>query len=182
MKPLATTQLMMTWLSMCPADESSTKRQKMAHIAYTLAVFIINVICLAASLVFCLEHISIDFDSAIFAFMVCIGEFGLIYFMIVSIQMRHQIAEIFTGLSTIYKSSKFTYRIFGKLKFFLKKKTNKHLDTDHVGVRYLVRANNDSEWMWTFYFKYVKVSLANLVVTSLLSVLYSYLTEGNLRA
>lgn len=38
------TQLLMTWLSMCPADESTSPSQKVGHIAYTLAIFILNLI------------------------------------------------------------------------------------------------------------------------------------------
>lgn len=43
--------------------------------------------------------------------MLVIGEFGMIYFMISAILMRHQTESIFTSLSTIYKSSKSSFRI-----------------------------------------------------------------------
>lgn len=110
MQPLPTTCLMMTWLSMCPADElTTTRQQKSGYIAYTLAVFILNVICFVASLVYCLKFFSIDFDGAAFAFMAAIGEFGLIYFMITAILMRHQIRNIFLNLSMIYKTSRFSH-------------------------------------------------------------------------
>lgn len=107
MRPLATTQLMLTWLSMCPADdESTTPRQKWLYIAHTLVVLILTVAGCASSLAYCLKLISTDFDSAVFAFMATIGMFGVIYFMIAAFSMRHQIEEIFTNLSAIYESSK----------------------------------------------------------------------------
>lgn len=125
MRPLATTQLMMTWLSMCSADESTTIRQKRSHIAYTLAILVVNVIGCSASLVYCLKFISSDFDSSTFAFMVGIGHFGAIYFMVALILMRHQIDNIFTSLSAFYNTCKFNsiYKNF-KIEKLLKKSNN----------------------------------------------------------
>lgn len=107
MRPLATTQLMMTWLSMCPVDESITVRQKIGRIANTLFVFFLNVVLFVSSLAYCLKYFSVDFDGAAFGFMCIIGEVGMIYFMIVAIRMRQQIGEIFSNLSTIYEASMF---------------------------------------------------------------------------
>lgn len=108
MQPLASTRQMMTWLSMCPADETTTLRQRTGYIAYTLAIAFVIVTGFVTSLVYCFEYGSIDFDGAAFAFQIAIGEFGLIYFMIDAIQMRQQVGNIFASLSTIYKSSKFS--------------------------------------------------------------------------
>lgn len=109
MQPLTTTCRMMTWLSMCSPDGSTTPGQRRAHLAYSVAILIADVACFIASLACCWEFISIDFDSAIFAFMIAIGQFGLIYFMIAAILMSHQIDRIFASLSTIYNCSKFNF-------------------------------------------------------------------------
>ena len=106
MQPLATTQLMLTWLSMCSADESATIQQKWGYIAHTLAILILDITCFVASLVYCFEFFTIDFNGAAFGFLGAVGQFAVIYFLIVAIQMRHQIDDIFTSLTTIYKSSK----------------------------------------------------------------------------
>lgn len=106
-QPLATTKLMMTWLSMCPAEESATIRQKRLYIAYTSAILIVNVIAFSASLAYCIKFFSVDFDSAMFACMVVIGSFGFIYFIIAAIRMHHQIDDTFESLSTIYENRKF---------------------------------------------------------------------------
>lgn len=92
---------------MCTADESSTERQKKAYVAHTWATLFFSVVAFLASVVYCLKYISIDFEGAMFAFMVAVGEFGMIYFMVVAIRMRHQIDNIFASLSAIYKSSEF---------------------------------------------------------------------------
>lgn len=109
MRPLATTQQMMIWYSMCSADKSVTCPQKRRYVAYTSVVLIIEMIGFVASLAYCIKFIRIDFDSAAFAFMVGIGDFGLIYIMIAAIQLRQQIADLFTSLSEIYKARKFLW-------------------------------------------------------------------------
>lgn len=78
MQPLATTQRIMTWVSICPAGESSSARQKKAYVAHSFANLFIHLISFTLNLVFCLKNVLIDFDNATFAFMFAIGEFGLI--------------------------------------------------------------------------------------------------------
>lgn len=141
MQPLATTRRMMTWLSMCSAKESSSARQKIAFVAYTLTFLCLNLIGFVASIAFCWKYFTIDFNGATFAFLIAIGEFGVIYFMFVAILMCYQIESIFTSLSTIYKSSEFNLllNMFFSSKIFredefnylnLQMKTNRrHLDT-----------------------------------------------------
>lgn len=109
MQPLATIRRVMTWLSMCPPDESSTERQRKAYVVHTLAILFFCVISFIASLTFCLKYVLVDFDGSTFAFMVAIIEFGVVYFMIAAILMRHQIQGIFSSLSTIYNRSKFDH-------------------------------------------------------------------------
>lgn len=104
-QPLAATRRLLTWLSMYPANVSATRRKKSAYICHTLAVLIISLVSITISSANCVKRISINFDGAVFAFMVTIAEFGMIYFMIITILQRHQIDCIFTDLSIIYKNS-----------------------------------------------------------------------------
>ena len=182
MQPLATTKRIMTWLCMCPSDES-TSRQKRVYIAYSSAVLIINLISFSASLAYCIQFFYTDFEGAAFAFMVDIAGVGLIYSMIIAILMRQQILNIFTCLSTIYNSSKnqnmkekfiFVRNDFSPNVFFM------NLDVNDVSFRFLTQANNRSEWMWTIYFKYIAISIINLGITSIISIIYCYSTRGNL--
>lgn len=110
-KPLATTKLMMTWLSMCPADKSMSHGQKMRYIANTVTVFVANGIHFTASLIFILKYHSTDFGGAAFAFMATSGTLGLIYSLIAALQLRKQIGNIFTSLSTIYDRCKFNQKM-----------------------------------------------------------------------
>lgn len=104
MQPLATSRLMLEWISSCPVDESkTTPSQKFGQIAHTLFIVMINVNCSVASALYCIKFASIDFNGSLFAFMTTVGQFGLIYFMFAAFQMRHRIGCIFTSLSIIYK-------------------------------------------------------------------------------
>lgn len=130
MRPLSTAHLMMTWLSMCSATESTTFLQKFGHIAHTLIVLFLNLSCSIASLVYIFKYFSTDFDGAAFAFMATIGEIGLIYFLFAAILMRQQIDGIFTSLSSIYSSSKCNHKFWkSKTVLSIKSSTNSQIRT-----------------------------------------------------
>lgn len=181
MQPLTRTRQMLTWLSMCSADESTTNWQKLGHIAYTMAVSFVIVIGFVTSLVYCFECISTDFNGAAFAFQIAIGEFGLIYFMINAIQRRQQIGNIFASLSTINESSKFNCN--HQIQLFERKfEWSEFTDKNEATLRYMGQANESSEWMWTFYFKYMAALLGGMTATAVLSVLYSYSAQEHFDA
>lgn len=92
---------------MHPAGETATVRHKMAYVMHTLIILFFHVVSLVASFVFCWKYISVDFKSASFSIMVMVGEVGMIYFLIAAILMRHQIGNLFTSLSEIYRNRKF---------------------------------------------------------------------------
>lgn len=114
MQPMGAIQQMMTWLSMYTADDSTVFEQKIVYIVHTLIVFILLLMCFSSSLAYSLKFYTSDFNEAAFAFMFVIELCTLIYFMIAAILMRHQIVNIFTNMSTIYKSSKFNHETFSK--------------------------------------------------------------------
>lgn len=180
MQPLATTLQMMMWLCMCPVDDTTTRRQHFAYVAHTLAILIICLIGITTGLAYCITFISIDFDGAVFGFMAAIAEFGIIYALIAAIKMRHEIEHIFTGLSSIYKSSKFQF--YGHLNIFVDERfwNDPFTDENQVTFRYLVRANSTSERICAFYLKYVVVILIAAAITSVLSVCFGYVTQGKL--
>lgn len=69
-------------------------------------MLILNLMLTLASLAYALKFLSTNFESAVFAIMQFIGEFGVIYILIVAILMKNQMVDIFKNLSTIYKASK----------------------------------------------------------------------------
>lgn len=183
MQPLVTIRRLMTWLCMCSVDESSNSRPKKAFIvAHTLFVLTLNLIGFLAPIAFCLKYSSIDFNGTTFAFMIIIAEFGVIYFLIIAILMRHHIDSVFTSLSAIYKSSKFNSEwIVPSQSFFQGDAFNgQFTDENEVTFRYLVRVNNISEWMLKIYLAFMKISICGCTATSIFSVVNCYLTRGEL--
>lgn len=110
MEPLPTTRQCLIWLRLCPADELTCRRQKIAHIVFSMIILIGLIFNIAASLVYCWKFVSIDLGRSIFAFMIVTGQFAIIYMVLVGvILMRHKIGTIFDTLSTIYETSKCSF-------------------------------------------------------------------------
>lgn len=104
MQPLATSQLMLEWISSCPVDKlKTTPSQRIGQIVHTLLIVVINVNCSIASVAYCIKFASTDFNGSLNAFMIAIGQFGWIHFMFAAFRMRDQIGDIFSSLSIIYK-------------------------------------------------------------------------------
>lgn len=59
------------------------------------------------------------------------------------------------------------------------KSTDRFTDEKEVAFQHLARANHTSEWMWTFYVKYVAFAISEVVVMTLMSVLHCYLSQGD---
>lgn len=54
-------------------------------------------------------------------------------------------------------------------------------DKNDQSFRYLAQANNKSEWMWTFYMKYVIVGFMICNInTAMTSMMISWLHNGNI--
>lgn len=122
MQPLPTTRRMLMCLSMCSVDESSNSMQKKIYVAFTLTILFSNVICFMTSLTYCLKFISINFNGAVFGFMIAVGLFGLIYTFIIAISMRHRMDGVITSLSTIYNCSEYNHWKFEcSFSIFIKK-------------------------------------------------------------
>lgn len=112
MEPLVTNRRCLIWLYAYPADASTTRWQKLAHVAF--AVFVLTVLIghFASSFVFGWKYISIDVGKSVFAFMFCINEFFLISLMAAGMILLRKIGRIFDDLSTIYKASKYFPYVF----------------------------------------------------------------------
>lgn len=98
----------------------------------------------------------IDVGDSLLALMNVIAISDTLYGMIVEFFLRHQIGDTFKKLSMIYKASKLTYFEKEKTIKFIEKNisnSDKHSDT----FRFLAHANNMSEWMWTIFFKCLKL-------------------------
>lgn len=106
MEPLATTRQSLTWLCMCPADESSSRWQKIAYTAFTTIGVVVTGVGIVGGLTFCAKFVSIDLGKSMFAFLYVAAEFTVIYTaLVVLLLMRHKIGSILKALTTIYKDA-----------------------------------------------------------------------------
>lgn len=106
MIPLATTQHILTWLSVCPADESTSTQMKLAYGIFTSFVSISNLCGSTAILFFFIKAPSNRLEDYVFATIGLVAFCSIIYGMVVVIFSRSKINDIFTELSTIYNASK----------------------------------------------------------------------------
>lgn len=131
-----TTKLVLTWLSVCPAAESTSKFKKMAYKSFTVANYVAHLSGFLTYLVYLLKYSSTDLEGSIFAFMAITTYVGMVYITASLSLQRDQISEIFRKLSTIYELRK--YRFFWGvwmnliLKFTLKKIMKFHSTEFHL--------------------------------------------------
>lgn len=106
MQPLATSQQVMTWLCMCPAEESTSKKRRLCYVAFSIIVSIITFAALLTSIVFFIKYLSIDFEAALYTIFQIAAESAVLNLIIVALINRQRIAAIFTELTKLYASSK----------------------------------------------------------------------------
>lgn len=100
MEPLVTNRRVMTWLYMCPADESTSKKKRMLSVAFIFFMTTITLCSSILSVIFIVNYLSIDAVYQVSA------EAAVSNVIIVAIFMRQRIKAIFTQLSEIYTVSK----------------------------------------------------------------------------
>lgn len=105
MKPLATNQRVLIWFCVCP-DESSSNRQKLAHIAFTTAVVVSIFFCYIPSIEFFVKFVSIDLKDSLYALFQVSALSYAIYTVIFVYFSRQKFIAIFENLSKIYNECK----------------------------------------------------------------------------
>lgn len=106
MEPLPTSQKVMTWLCMCPADKSTSIKKLIHYAGYTSVTVIMSLGGLLAGIGYIVKFAKTDFGSSLYAVVQVAGYLALLNLIIFGLINRHRIASIFTELSNIYNSSK----------------------------------------------------------------------------
>lgn len=107
MKPLAETEIVMTWLCMLPANESSSMQKKTAkNVVVCVIMFAIDLFSVVACLAFIWRFASTDLNATLFA-VLGVATFGAsLYAIPIAFFSRHRARSIFNQLSAIYEASK----------------------------------------------------------------------------
>ncbi|XP_055305850.1 odorant receptor 4-like [Sitodiplosis mosellana] len=158
MKPLATGQRVLTWLSVCPPDESTSKCQKQVYIICSVLVLVANVIGFVTSVAYVHRFVSIDLEKSLCSMLQICAMGCVSYAYILMFVLRHKVTAFLGHLSQIYKQY-----------------------ANEDTFRYLAEANNKSEWLWKFYFKYLLGGFLSCNVFSTIALaIVCWLTFGKL--
>lgn len=109
MKPLATNQQVLTWLNVCPAEATATKREKNLYVALSVTVSFSGICFLTGSVLFLRNNWAINLEKAFFASVQIIVILSLIYMIIVVHTLHQKITKIFENLREIYDARKSSF-------------------------------------------------------------------------
>lgn len=107
MRPLKTSQRVLTWFCAYPADESTSSRQKLAHMFCFLSV-LLGVICnLTAGAAYFLKYVSEDLDHSLYAFAQIFAVSSSVYIITTSPFLHRRNVAVIDGLAKIYTECKY---------------------------------------------------------------------------
>lgn len=106
MKPLVTNNRVLTWLCVCPADDSISPREKLSYILLTVTTFLIATFILFGSIAYLSTVIRIDLEKSLTSLAQISALSIVTYIFVAMFLLRNKISAIFTKLSEIYKASK----------------------------------------------------------------------------
>lgn len=112
MKPLATTQQVLTWLCICPVDKIANKWKRLSSIGFSLTIYAVILTHVTASATFALKNYSIDLEKSLYATYQFLAWSPILYIFIVAYFTRHKITGLFSGLSEFYDTSNFICTFF----------------------------------------------------------------------
>lgn len=105
MKPLETSQRVLTWLCMCPASANTDKLTKLAYISLTIFTFIGMTGIITSSVAFFVTFFSTRLEEALVSMFQVSGTGGSWYMFIAVFPSRHKIKTIFDRLTEICANS-----------------------------------------------------------------------------
>ena len=110
MKPLATTQLMLTWYGLLQ-NKNSTTWQKFAYALFSLFNFIVIVIQCASSAIFVMHFLIIDLELALFGVSQICAFSPILYLSLVTLLLRRRTTAIIEEVTMIFNSSMYSFYV-----------------------------------------------------------------------
>lgn len=175
MELLMRTKWVLTWLSIFPLDEFSSKWKMVAVIMVTLVTFATSLASFIANLLFFGKFWKINPIDSLFAACAADSFCSTTYVLVAAFFLRHQFSAIFDELSAIYDASK-CIASHSSFVYLLNQYINLYfdLDEDTNSKGFLIRANSKSEWLWTIIMKFIGIVLANMMITPIIPLLSSW--------
>lgn len=105
MRPLQSTERVLIWLCLLPADKPLNPWAKLSHICLAAVVVTMTSMYLAASIAYFIRVVSTDLDESIYASFQITGILPTNVTFMVLFCMRYKIERIFNKFSEIYAES-----------------------------------------------------------------------------
>lgn len=106
MKPLPMIQRVLTWVSVLPAHENTSRWDKLAYLTFSATFMAVLLASGASSIAFILKHISFDIEQASYAMATSMAIFSALYMFIISYFARSKLKAMLNNLATIYEYCK----------------------------------------------------------------------------
>lgn len=189
---LPTHRIVWTLLCVYPVDEKVSKWKKWAVSLFPLISFAAHISLIASSIAYILEFVWIDLESCLIAFGQFVAFSPIVFVLPIAFLCRHKIVIVFEKLAEIHNKCEYTWNLF----FFHKMmevikcfcffslfiiyftKPDQTMDS----YEYLVRANETSEWLWQFYFKFMLCGVSSTIVLMTFSIYMCWLRYGTFDA
>lgn len=104
---LNTNKRVMQWFCMHPADETWTKKQKIARVLFPITLLTGGTIVAIGQVTFFVKYVNIELGEAIDSLKNAIGLVFALIIGLIAILMRHKMAILYVQLSDIYRSGSY---------------------------------------------------------------------------
>lgn len=104
---LKTTQTVLMWLCIAPANKTTSKWKKSAHLAFNVGVFFGNLAFLLSVTKFLITFISIDLEGSLYALFQIAAICSGIYGMTIAFLLRRKYAAMIETILQLYDERKF---------------------------------------------------------------------------
>lgn len=182
---LDSAKLVLTWLCMLPANDSTPEWKKRAYFAAFLSVNILNIACAISQLTYFLQFKSIDIEGSVLNLLGVVGPGAVVYVSIIAFSLRQKIHVIFQKFTAICDGGKCSMFALVKLCWWIKVfvilklcylKSNLVHSVDLI--KHLKQANINGEFFWGLFFKYVEFGMISTPVLAVVSILVGLLTNN----
>lgn len=106
MKPLATSQEVLSWISALPADEKTSTCRRILFKIIPLILIAGNLTGLTSSTVFFLRYVLTDLEGSLYALFQIGGQLGMTNVAVVTFLSRYKLQAMFENLKDIYDARK----------------------------------------------------------------------------
>lgn len=111
-KPIKEIRQILIWISVIPADNGTSKWQTIGYRICSFSIFAMLLSLTTASIFFCHKFMSIDLETSLYSMAQIAAFTAMIYTIIVTFFIRHDIEALFDGLYNICETSKMPFDIF----------------------------------------------------------------------